>query len=141
MDKKMKDYFHKVQYYETDQMGVVHHSNYIRWFEEARTDFLNQIGFNYREMEEREIVCPVIGISCDYKSMTKFDDTVKISLKVLSFNGIKLILTYEITDAVSGKIRAVGESRHCFLSKEGTPVSMRKTNQEFYAAVSGFIEK
>ena len=45
-------YEHKVQYYETDQMGIVHHSNYIRWFEEARVDFLDQVDMSYARMEE-----------------------------------------------------------------------------------------
>ena len=43
----MKAYQHKVQYYETDKMGITHHSNYIRWMEEARIDFLEQLGWNY----------------------------------------------------------------------------------------------
>ena len=48
----MKLYEHKVQYYETDKMGIVHHSNYIRWMEEARIDFLSQIGWDYKKLEE-----------------------------------------------------------------------------------------
>ena len=49
----MNPYLHKVQYYETDQMGFVHHANYLRWFEEARLDFLEQIGLPYPMMEEK----------------------------------------------------------------------------------------
>ena len=59
---KMKPYKHKVQYYETDQMGIVHHSNYIRWFEEARTDYMEQMGLGYDQMEEKGILsrcCPL----------------------------------------------------------------------------------
>ena len=48
----MNLYHHKVQYYETDKMGIVHHSNYIRWMEEARIDFLGQIGWNYKKLED-----------------------------------------------------------------------------------------
>ena len=58
---EIKKYTHKVQYYETDQMGIVHHSNYIRWFEEARTDFMEQMGLGYEQMEERGIVGPFEG--------------------------------------------------------------------------------
>ena len=47
----MNTYLHKVQYYETDMMGVVHHANYIRWMEEARIDFMDRIGFPYKRME------------------------------------------------------------------------------------------
>lgn len=45
-------YTHKAQYYETDQMGIVHHSNYIRWFEEARVDFFEKIGCSYKDIED-----------------------------------------------------------------------------------------
>ena len=55
----MKPWRHVVQYYETDRMNLVHHSNYVRWMEEARVDFLDQIGFPYAEMEKRGVISPV----------------------------------------------------------------------------------
>ena len=68
----MKLYEHKVQYYETDQMGIAHHSNYIRWMEEARIDFLNQIGWDYKTLEENGVISPVTAVDCKYKMTTKF---------------------------------------------------------------------
>ena len=68
----MEIYRHKTQYYETDQMGIVHHSNYIRWFEEARTDFLEKLGMGYDRMEAEVIISPVLSVSCEYKTMTYF---------------------------------------------------------------------
>ena len=65
----MHTYTHQVQYYETDKMQITHHSNYIRFMEEARIDFLNHIGFGYDKMEELGISSPVIGIQCDYKKV------------------------------------------------------------------------
>ena len=59
---------HKVQYYETDGMGIVHHSNYIRWFEEARVDLLEQLGFGYDRIEEAGYSGPVLEVSCQYKT-------------------------------------------------------------------------
>ena len=61
-------YEHKVQYYETDQMGIVHHSNYIRWFEEARVDVLDQIGIGYKKMEEAGVISPVLEVHAAYKT-------------------------------------------------------------------------
>ena len=55
----MKDYIRKVQYYETDRMGIVHHSNYIRWFEEARIFYMEKMGYSYSEMEKTGIMIPV----------------------------------------------------------------------------------
>ena len=60
-------YQHKVQYYETDKMGIVHHSNYIRWMEEARIDFLDSIDFGFAMLESQGVISPVIGVECDYK--------------------------------------------------------------------------
>ena len=60
----MHEYLHKVQYYETDQMKVVHHSNYIRWMEEARIAFLDAIGVSYAELETRGIISPVLSVDC-----------------------------------------------------------------------------
>ena len=64
----MEPYVHKVQYYETDKMGIVHHSNYIRWMEEARIDFLERMGWPYDRLENEGIISPVIGVDCKYKA-------------------------------------------------------------------------
>ena len=56
----MMAYEHKTQYYETDQMGIIHHSNYIRWFEEARVDFMDRCGFSYAQMEKDGLISPVL---------------------------------------------------------------------------------
>lgn len=76
----MEVYRHKTQYYETDQMGIVHHSNYIRWFEEARTDFLEKLGMGYDRMEAEGIISPVLSVSCEYRTMTHFGETVAIAV-------------------------------------------------------------
>ena len=94
----IRPYRHKVQYYETDQMGVVHHSNYIRWFEEARTDFMEQMGMGYDEMERRGIVSPVLSVEADYRRMVYFGESVTIETKIREYNGIKMTVEYEIVD-------------------------------------------
>ena len=63
----MRDYIRNVQYYETDKMGIVHHSNYIKWFEEARIFYMQEMGFLYKEMENKGVMIPVLGISALYK--------------------------------------------------------------------------
>lgn len=60
----MNDYLRKVRYHETDKMGITHHSNYIKWMEEARIDWLEQIGHSYAKLEEQGIISPVIGVEC-----------------------------------------------------------------------------
>ena len=63
----MKPYLRRVQYYETDMMGVAHHANYIHWMEEARIDFMDQLGFPYAEMERKGVLSPVKAFSCEYQ--------------------------------------------------------------------------
>lgn len=129
---RWQPYQHKVQYYETDGMGIVHHSNYIRWFEEARVDFLAQIGMPFEQVEARGIVSPVLRVSCEYKMMARFGETVRISVLVTGYTGAKLFLAYRVEDAVSGELRCTGESSHGFLSG-GRPVSLRRAAPDYDA--------
>ena len=110
----MKSYTHTVQYYETDRMGVTHHSNYVRWMEEARIDFLKQIGWNYEKLESLGIVSPVTAINCKYKASTTFSDEVSITVSVEEFKGVRLKLSY-IMRNISDKCVFEGTSELCFL--------------------------
>lgn len=123
----MTPYEHKVQYYETDGMGIVHHSNYIRWFEEARVDLLEQLGFGYDRIESEGFSSPVLEVHCQYKMMTRFGDTVKISAQITEYNGVRMAIHYVIRDAQTNVLRCEGESKHCFISTDGRPVSLRRS--------------
>jgi acyl-CoA thioester hydrolase len=124
--KELVLYEHQTQYYETDQMGIIHHSNYIRWFEEARMDYMGKLGLAYHVMEEEGVSIPVLSVSCQYKSMTHFGECVTIQIKVAGYNGIRMSLEYEVRDKVTQIIRCTGKSEHCFLNKKGQPVSIKK---------------
>jgi acyl-CoA thioester hydrolase len=139
LNKKIDLYNRKALYYETDQMGIIHHSNYIRWFEEARIDFLEQIGFGYKHMEDSGIISPVMSVSCEYKSMVHFDDKVIIVPKIEAFTGVKLNISYKVIDATTKEVRTTGLSTHCFLNKNGRPVSIKRENEEMYCALEGFV--
>lgn len=130
--KGFKLYEHKAQYYETDQMGVIHHSNYIRWMEEARIYYLEQLGVSYKSMEESGIISPVIEVYGKYRQPVHFDDTVLIDMKISQFNGIKMTVSYEIMDKETKQVRFTGESKHCFLNASGIPVSLKKAAPRFY---------
>lgn len=139
--REIKAYEHKVQYYETDQMGIVHHSNYIRWFEEARTDVMEKMGFGYKEMERCGVISPVLSVNAEYKSMTYFYDTVLIETKVVSYNGIKLQLSYTVIDKETKEIRCTGESRHCFLNEQGQPVSLKRSYPDIHRIFENMKEE
>lgn len=129
-DVKILPYEHHAKYYETDQMGIIHHSNYVKWMEEARIDLMDQIGLNYRQMEEMEIISPVLSISVEYHSMVHFDDTVVIQTKLVKYNGIKMEVEYIMTDKETGELRTTARSSHCFLNRAGKPISLKRSYPE-----------
>ncbi len=135
----MKDYVRRVHYHETDKMGVTHHSNYIRWMEEARIDFLDQLGYNYARLEREGIISPVIGIDCQYKKPTVFDDMIGVHVTVEEFRGVKLVIGYTMTDLASGEVVLTGRSTHCFVDAEGKPIILRRSFPDFDAALRGQI--
>ena len=92
----IKPYQHLAKYYETDQMGIIHHSNYIRWFEEARIDYMNQIGLTYKKMEDEGIISPVLEVNCQYLNMMYFDDLATIKVSVTDYTGVRFAFKYEI---------------------------------------------
>lgn len=126
----MENYIHKVHYYETDKMGVTHHSNYIRWMEEARVDFLDKIGFSYAKLEKDGIISPVIGVECDYKVSTRFDDLISIEAKVEDFNSVRLVIKYTMKNVKTDELVAIGKTKHCFLNTENKPVILKKSFPE-----------
>ncbi|WP_161879204.1 acyl-CoA thioesterase [Alkalibacterium sp. MB6] len=129
----MNNWLHKVQYYETDQMQIVHHSNYIRWFEEARTYLMEQIDFGYDQMEEQGIVVPVLAVQADYKSMSRFGETVEVRAHIKEFTGVKMIIAYEIVDKHTEEIRCTGETKHAFLDKETyRPLSLKRKHKNLF---------
>ena len=125
-------YERTANYYETDQMGIIHHSNYIRWFEEARLSCLKQMGLSYESMEERGIMIPVLSVSCQYKSAVRYDDKIVIYVSITQFNGVKMKVAYEVRDAESGELRTTGESEHGFLDKNFRPLRLKRDFSDIF---------
>ena len=132
---KMQDYIRKVHYYETDKMGITHHSNYIRWLEEARVHFLNQIGYGYTELETAGIISPVTAVECQYKQPTTFGDEIKIHIEIEKFTGIKLMMRYQIAEIATGNLVATALTVHCFLDRDGRPIPLKKKFPALEAAL------
>lgn len=128
----MKYYDRKINYYETDQMGIVHHSNYARFFEEARISYMDQMGYPYERLEAEDIISPVLAISCKFLHSVRFGDSVRIEVTTTDVSKVKCSFSYKVTDLTTGEIRARGESEHGFISRDGRPVVLPKEKPEFY---------
>ncbi len=129
---RIKPYIHRVQYYETDAMRVVHHSNYIRWFEEARMDYLEQANFPYHEIERQGILIPVLEASCKYRQAVRFGQSVQIETAVTKFSGVKFTISYQVYDEEHAILHATGSTVHCFLNQSFAPVSIKKHMPKLY---------
>ena len=136
----MDKYIHKVNYYETDKMRITHHSNYVRWMEEARIDFLDKIGCGYKKMEDDGIISPVVKIECEYKTPTTFDDRIEIEVSIKEFKGVRLVFSYKMTNAETGELVFTAESSHCFLDKSGKPIILKKTFPEIDKKLRGLLK-
>jgi acyl-CoA thioester hydrolase len=113
-------------------MGIIHHVNYIKWFEEARISMMNQMGVPYKEMEERGIISPVLHVSCDYKKMVRFDEEVIVHTTIKSYGGVKFSVDYQVTDQSGETVYVTGTSNHCFLNKSMKPVSLKKVAPDMH---------
>ena len=129
---EIKPYCRKINYYETDKMGITHHSNYIRFMEEARIAFLDQYGWGFDRLEALGLISPVLSVSCKYKETTTFCDELCIEVKVEAFNGVKFTIVYTIINRKTGKEVLTGTTEHCFLNGEFKPVRLKKEFPEFY---------
>ena len=130
----MTSYKHKVQYYETDKMGIVHHSNYIRWMEEARVDFLEKIGWSYDQLEKVGLVSPVLSLNIDYSHPTYFSDMVSIDVEILELKMSKMRVGYKMTNEEE-EVVAKCESSHGFLLSSGRPAILKRDFPGLYEAL------
>lgn len=132
---------HKVQYYETDSMRIAHHSNYVKWMEEARQGFFKEAGFNWKQMEEvTGIMIPVLFQSVEYKHMIKFDEDVSIMCTCTKFNGVKMEFMYNFCVSGFDEIRAIGITKHGFIDATYKPIAMQEKFFEGYEQLRRFIE-
>ena len=135
----MFTYTRKAQYHETDQMGIIHHSNYVRWMEEARIAFMESLGFGYDKVESLGILSPVAGISVTYKSPVHFNDTVEISVSLTRYSGVIQEIAYTITNTTTGELYATATSKHCYL-KEGKIINLKHALPELDALFAAQLE-
>ena len=127
-------YKHKVNYYETDRMGVTHHSNYIRFMEEARVAYLDYIGASYSKIEADGVISPVIGVEGSFKHTTTFDDVIEIHVCIKSMTTFKLKLGYTMYCGEEEVFE--GWSLHCFLDRDGKPIALSDRYPQFAEAAA-----
>ncbi len=121
----------RVRYAETDQMGIVHNSNYLVWFEVGRSEFCRARGFSYKEMEEKDNALMVVAESyCRYKSPAYYEDLLTVRTRVEEIRSRSLRFIYEIYRASDETLLAEGETLHLVTDKDKKIRSMPLSYKE-----------
>lgn len=130
----------RVRYSETDQMGIVHHSQYINWFEIGRTDYIRELDKSYGEIEEEGYYLPVIGVELSYKIPAKYEDLVTIETNIHSYNGVRIKFHYKAIRESDGVALAEGFTEHCWTTTEMRPVKFQKVWPELHHKIMESME-
>ena len=118
---KFHEFLVRVRYSETDQMGVVYHGNYAQYFEMGRVEWLRNIGFSYKFMEEKGIMLPVVSLNINFKKPARYDDLLRVRTVFKSQTSVKIEFDYEIYNE-SDELLTTGTSVLVFVDmKTGRP--------------------
>ena len=128
-----------VRYQETDQMGIAHHSVYPVWYEVARTDFCDQMGLRYSEMEKMGIMTPIYEVHSHYKSPVRYDDVITVRTMATRLTPYRVEFRYELFK--DGVFIHYGETVHVWVdAQEFKPLNLKKNYPEVYALVEAAVE-
>jgi len=142
MSERIAPYTRRVFYYETDKMAIVHNSNYLRIFEEARLDYMEKAGLDYPALEARGVLIPVVSASVRYLSPLRYGDEFSVETRMTAFNGIRFSYAYQVFRAEDGLLCAEGASEHCFLDEAArVPVALRRREPEMYNVWKQLMEE
>ena len=128
----------RVRFYETDLMAVVHHSNYLRWFEMGRVAYLRQAGIDLNEMMKDGIMVPIVDVHCRYHQSARFDDEVLIQTTLDSCSRVKIVFRYQILRKRDGVLLAEGTSINAFTTTEG---KVARLDAFYYQKLQNMLEE
>ena len=134
----MFTYARKAQYHETDQMGIIHHANHVKWMEEARLAYLEKLGLGYQQVENEQVFSPVVSAAVQYKSPVHFADEIIIQVSVRKYTAVKLELTYEFFNKTTELLCSTASSVHCFI-KNGKIISLKKEMPSLHEKLSTLL--
>jgi acyl-CoA thioester hydrolase len=136
---KSKWFMHeiRVRYQETDQMGIVYHTNYANWLEWGRTELIREAGMPYRFIENRGLRLPLLSLLVNYKLPAAYDDQLVICTRISEVSPVKLSFEYEIRR--ESDIIITGSTKHVWLNSELKPVRVDKQHPELYKLIQSLL--
>lgn len=123
------------RYAETDQMGIVHHSNYAIWFEAGRTDFFKNIGVSNSSIEAKGVLLPLYKMNCKFISPAKYEEEIMVLTTLKNISRVRIEFTYRVVNAIDMKPIATGETMHAFTDKKLKPVNAEKVMPDIYSVL------
>ena len=128
------------RYAETDQMGIIHHSVYAIYYEQARTDYFNRNGIRYDEIEKMGICTPIVELTCKYKKPAFYNKEIEIETKVIKSTPVKFIVEYNVYDG--DEIINVGTTTLAWADKTSLKIiNLKKQEPELYKKIEKLIEE
>lgn len=138
----------RVRYQETDQMGVVFHGNYVTWFEIGRTEWIRSAGYDYKTIEEKGLLLPVIDLQCRYVSPARYDDKVLVCTRVEDSTALRVTFASQVRRVTEdelwrsaeipygeeppGELLAEGGTKHVWVGPDWQPIRISKVLPELY---------
>ncbi|GBG08844.1 thioesterase [Paenibacillus sp. MY03] len=138
----------RVRYQETDQMSVVFHGNYVTWFEIGRTEWIRSAGYDYKTIESRGLLLPVVDLQCKYVAPARYDDRVLVCTRVEESTALRVtfasqvrrvesdeqwrVMTIPQGEALPGELLAEGGTKHVWVGSDWQPVRMNRIMPELY---------
>lgn len=121
-----------VRYAETDMMGIVHHSRYYPWFEQARTDWIKKTGLTYSAMERMGILLPLTETHCRYHYGLRYEDEVLITCRIEKLTVARIEFSYEVYRLPERKLMSEGRTQHGFAGADFRPINLKKKFPEVW---------
>ncbi len=130
-----------VRYAETDRMGIVHHSNYPIWYEVGRTDFCQEMGLPYSQMEAQGIMTPLIEVNSRFIKPARYEDELILRTRLLLVDGVRLKFGYEIYKMGESKPMNTGSTLHLWVDAQSfKPINLKSLRPELYAQMRSLME-
>lgn len=130
----------QVNYYETDRMGVVHHSNYLRYLEEARYVWMEDMGLPYPEFEKQGVIIPCTKAEETFLSFLRYGDDFSIHMEMYKFTGLRMHFRYEVYNEMTGELCLKAETVHYTTSKDDyKPTSIKRSHPELFETINSWV--
>ena len=128
-----------VRYSETDMMGIVHHSRYYPWFEQARTDYIKKIGFTYSDLEKMGFMLPLTETQCKYIYGLTYEDEVMITCRMEKLSVARVEFFYEVFKLPEMKKVSEGRTKHGIVDNDMRPVNAKKVFPDIWEKLTSLL--